>query len=171
MVYAAWCNSLFFIAKCVFSGPVQRCICFVPILRVEGEPFLPLVSATADLFLDLFQGSYGSLKTWKLMVNTKRPYMLHLCLCMNDDQAWREVFICNNRHLSRYKLFFCFHSNLPGKPLSRALKSKEYVIHYVAERANLNADKRIFSPWKRSFEREKGVLSSLLFNVRFTWQA
>ena len=59
-----------------------------------------------------------------------------------------------NRPLSRYKLFFCLHSNLPGKPRSRALKSKEYVIQYEQT--------------KEYLIREKGLLNTQVSHVQIS---
>ena len=72
--------------------------------------------------------------------------MWNRALITRFPERLKIMLTCSIRPFSRYKLFFCLHSNLSRKPRSRALKSKEYVIQYEAERGNLNADKRIFNP-------------------------
>ena len=59
-------------------------------------------------------------------------------------------------------IFFCLHSNLPIKPRSQALKSKEYVIQNEAWRTILNTDKAIFKSWKRSIATTDSILPRFL---------
>ena len=60
-----------------------------------------------------------------------------------------------SEHRPFHGILFYLHSNLPVKPLSRALKPKEYVIQYEAGRANFDAYKKIFKPWKGSIAESR----------------